>query len=298
VDAAAACEISGVQITTSALHIRTAGYTDPREVVAALLASGQGALDQGVSGSAALRCWYSCTPKHLELNRAGQWELDLSNGVRVQAPNVVVCAAFESHTIPQLRWLPLEPIRGQTALIHPTPTSRQLRTVVCFDGYITPAEGGPNPHPHLLGAHYRHNDCTAEPRHADTAEIIARCARVLPNLSFPTGAATGEGYASRVCFRTSTVDRLPYIGALADFDTMRAQASQFQSGSDLSARVPLQMLRGLYISAGHGSRGLLSCPLGGELLARLITASPLEELAPIAALCAPSRVVYRQLGDR
>lgn len=291
VDAPTARELSGAQITTPALYVRTAGYTDPREVVAALCARNTGA-----SEPERLRLWCSNTAQRIERTPDGQWALHLSDGACVRTPNVVVCAAFESHTIPQLAWLPLEPIRGQTALMQPTPTSQHLRTVVCFDGYITPAELGPTPHPHLLGAHYRHHDMVAEPRHSDTAEILARCARVLPNFDFPASCATNDAHTSRVCFRTSTVDRLPYIGAVPDFDTMRGQANQYRSGSRISARVPLQLLRGLYISAGHGSRGLLSCPLGGELIARLITAAPLEELEPIATVCAPSRVVYRQLG--
>jgi glycine/D-amino acid oxidase-like deaminating enzyme len=49
-----------------------------------------------------------------------------------------------------------------------------------------------------------------------------------------------------VSFRTSTHDRIPYIGAV-------------------DPRYP-----GLFVTVGHGSRGLLSSMVGGELLADLV----------------------------
>ena len=59
----------------------------------------------------------------------------------------------------------------------------------------------------------------------------------LPGLFRPPEFAAWQG---RVSFRATTPSRLPYMGKLAE---------------------------GLYINAGHGSRGLLSAPYAAMLLA-------------------------------
>jgi tRNA 5-methylaminomethyl-2-thiouridine biosynthesis bifunctional protein len=100
----------------------------------------------------------------------------------------------------------------------------------------------------------------------------------------------------RVCFRTSTIDRLPYIGALPDFHAMQQEASQYQSGTDLQKRVPIRFLEGVYMHLGHGSRGLLSCPLGAEIIARSICGEELKEFEKAASVVDPARLPYRLLG--
>jgi tRNA 5-methylaminomethyl-2-thiouridine biosynthesis bifunctional protein len=58
------------------------------------------------------------------------------------------------------------------------------------------------------------------------------------------GAATG----GRTSLRATTPDRLPYVGQLAE---------------------------GLYVSTGHGSRGMLSAPLAAEAIASHIAGEQL-----------------------
>lgn len=79
---------------------------------------------------------------------------------------------------------------------------------------------------------------------------------------------------------------------------MEQYASEVRSGSKLRSRVPLVYYPGVYTSVGHGSRGLLSCPMGGEILARLIADEPLQELADIHDIVSPSRLPYRLLRTR
>ncbi|NQB78313.1 bifunctional tRNA (5-methylaminomethyl-2-thiouridine)(34)-methyltransferase MnmD/FAD-dependent 5-carboxymethylaminomethyl-2-thiouridine(34) oxidoreductase MnmC, partial [Pseudomonas aeruginosa] len=58
----------------------------------------------------------------------------------------------------------------------------------------------------------------------------------------------------------------------------------------LDARAP-----GLYLNSGHGSRGLISAPLSGELLAAWICGEPLPLPRAVAEACHPNRFLLRDL---
>ena len=102
------------------------------------------------------------------------------------------------------------------------------------------------------------------PTDEDTTEILSRLYRTFPIIS------DLRVILSRVCFRASTHDRMPYIGALPNQDN-----------------------DGLFINAGHGSRGLITAPLGGEIIARHITNEPLNDLKESASIVAADRLSKR-----
>jgi tRNA 5-methylaminomethyl-2-thiouridine biosynthesis bifunctional protein len=268
-------EIAGVAIKTCAFHIPAAGYVSPRDLIAALLAP--------LSHRVTTRVNNPVT----ELSKAtGGWRV-AGSGFSISTSTVVICGAYESALLPAASWLPLEPIRGQTVCVAESSTSQRLRSVLCFGGYLTPSTSGE----HFVGAHYRHGDTEDAPRESDTQEIVATCKRWLPALDIDSGAVR----SARVCFRTSTIDRLPYVGALPDFHEMKQEASQYQPGTNLVAKVPVRCMPGLFINAGHGSRGLISCPLAGEILARLIYGDAHDDCEEVATLCAATRVPHRIL---
>ena len=253
-------ELSGITISHPSLYAPESGYVSPVRMVEALL--------QWCAQTGELRM--NTQVIDLKRDHTG-WCCYLASGDTVSTPNVIVCGAYESSALTPLSWLPLEPVRGQTVSVKSSPTSRALRTIICFDGYLTPEHAGA----HLLGAQYRHNDLRLTPSEEDSSEMLLRCQRWLPELQFtPTSIES-----PRVCFRTSTTDRLPYIGAVPDLPAIQRESSYLQPG--------------LFVNVGHGSRGLLSCPFAGELIARLITEEALGDLTEVAKLCAPERLISR-----
>ncbi len=269
-------EQCGIHLSTPAFFVPRGGYVSPRRLVDYLL------------GKTHPRAVIRTNDRVRALWRSGpDWQAELVGSARITARNIVVCGAHEAAQLECASWLPVEPIRGQTTIIRETSSSRALRTVVCFDGYLTPNESGE----HLLGAHYRHHDLRETASIDDTHEIIRRCHQWLPNLGF----SAPDPSAARVCFRTSTVDRLPYIGPVPDFAQMQQEGATYRSGTDLRHKVALRSYPGLFVSVGHGSRGLLSCPMGGEIIARQLTGESLQDLTTPAEICAPSRAAYRLL---
>jgi tRNA 5-methylaminomethyl-2-thiouridine biosynthesis bifunctional protein len=59
--------------------------------------------------------------------------------------------------------------------------------------------------------------------------------------------------------------------------------------------VPCPGLEGIYVYSGHGSRGLITAPLSGELLAAWLENEPLPLPKTVAEACHPNRFALRQL---
>jgi tRNA 5-methylaminomethyl-2-thiouridine biosynthesis bifunctional protein len=271
-----ASDISGVRIDRPCFYSPQAGFVSPRELLELLLHIQRDKI----------RCYYNESVCSLE--RSGrEWRALCPSGLRIASQSVVLCTAYEAARLSPASWLPLEPVRGQTVTITSTPYSMALRTILAFGGYLTPSVQGT----HFLGAHYRHHDNDPTPRSEDTDQILATCRTFFPDFAFESSLT----FEARVCFRTSTIDRLPYIGALPDFETMQHEVLALRSGSAIESRVPLRPLEGVFVNLGHGSRGLLSCPLGGEVIARLIAGEPLGEYEAAAKIVDPSRLPYRLL---
>ena len=269
-------DISGISCGQGGFVIPSAGFVSPVSFMKSLLLS--------VGEKVSVRCATAVTSIERE---DSHWSVTCSDNSKFYATSVVVCGAFESNNLAPCSWLPLEPIRGQTVCARSSDCSSSLRTVLCFGGYLTPAVDGE----HLLGAHYRHDDENQEPSDGDTDEILKAASRALPSLAFSRSHVA----SARVCFRTSTIDRMPYIGSLPNFGEMKREAETYRSGTNIREKVRLRQYPELYVNVGHGSRGLLTCPLGGEIIARLIHNEPLDSLQAAATLCEPARVPHRLL---
>lgn len=271
-----ASEISSYPLAEGGFFVSKGGYVSPPTLVSTLIAR--------FPSHISVRCGAEVVGI---VRQDNSWSAQLSTGTRLSAERVVISSAFEAASLAICSWLPLEPIRGQTIIVKSSPDSEKLRTLLCFDGYITPAQGGE----HLIGAIYKHGDLSHDVSDDDSRAIITRCNRAVPQLRIDNSSLI----SARACFRTSTFDRLPYIGALPDFEGMCKAARPYQSGTDLTQRVPLRFHPGIFVSLGHGSRGLLSCPLAGEIIARNINGEEQLSLCEAARITAAERFAYRAL---
>lgn len=253
--------MTGVPCNSSGVWYRQAGSLSPKHLVAALLAI-------------PLITIRLSTEVVRLVRDQGLWVL-YEEGEEVHRADVVVVAnAYECQKIQQTAWLPAEQVRGQIIQIATTPLLQKLSSALCFDGYILPHHEGT----HLVGASYDHHFMGSEVCATRSHDLIRRlCARV-PSLD-PNELSIVDG---RVSYRTSTHDRLPYVGSVPTEESARAA---IEGRGDSPEYHP-----SLYVSSGHGSRGLLSAPLAGELLAQEI----LESSSCLSAnLLRPWRATYR-----
>lgn len=217
---------------------------------------------------------------------ADGWHLESRDGRQWHAPNLVVAAGHKLPALLPFAELPLYPVRGQVSHVPTTAGLSQLKTVLCYDGYLTPAHNGA----HCIGASYGRNQTDLVYRADEQEQNRARLQACLPDQTWPAEVDV-SGNQARVGVRCASRDHLPVAGpvarlaALADHDV--------NAPADQQSALPLHA--GLYVLGALGSRGLCSAPLCGELVASEICGDPLPLAADLLEALHPARYWVRRL---
>jgi tRNA 5-methylaminomethyl-2-thiouridine biosynthesis bifunctional protein len=244
VDAAEASMLAGIELAYGGLWFPAGGWLVPPRMCAALVSS------------PAITQFTGHRVESLTAVDAG-WRVEGKNqreqAWSYEAQVVVVCTGYEVKSFAPLANLPLTPVRGQITVLPATSHSSTLRTIVCASGYLLPSIAGA----HIMGATHSFNDEAVDLRITDHAKNLSRLAEI-----------------SAVLARSMNTDSL-------DIAQLDGRASVRAS---LPGAMPLvgKLLPGLYASVGHGTRGLISAGLSGELIASMSC----EQLLPL-----PSAVV-------
>ncbi|WP_324041418.1 bifunctional tRNA (5-methylaminomethyl-2-thiouridine)(34)-methyltransferase MnmD/FAD-dependent 5-carboxymethylaminomethyl-2-thiouridine(34) oxidoreductase MnmC [Aeromonas caviae] len=217
---------------------------------------------------------------------ADGWHLESRDGRQWRVPNLVVAAGHQLPALLPFAELPLYPVRGQVSHVPTTAGLSQLKTVLCYDGYLTPAHNGA----HCIGASYGRNQTDLAYRADEQEQNRARLQACVPQQRWPAEVDL-SGAQARIGVRCASRDHLPVAGpvarlaALADHD-VNAPADQ---------QSPLPLHAGLYVLGALGSRGLCSAPLCGELVASEICGDPLPLAADLLEALHPARYWVRRL---
>jgi len=156
-----------------------------------------------------------------------------------EADVVVVCCAHSATKFAPFAHFPLTPVRGQITIVPATTASEALQAVVCGDGYCAPVVKGV----HIMGATHAFEDESTDIRATDQAENLANLAEYAPRLHETLGKVEAEKLVGRASVRCSAPGAMPLVGEVES---------------------------GLYCSLAHGTRGLLTGGLAGEVLASQI----------------------------
>lgn len=135
--------------------------------------------------------------------------------------------------------LPLRPVRGQVSLVNEAPALQALRSVVCYGGYVTPGFDGV----HCVGSTFERGVDSNAVKDGDNADNLDKLAAAIPALS---GRHCVHG--ARAAVRVTAPGHMPVIGHVCD---------------------------NVYISAAHGSHGILSSLMGAQIVAAQITGAAL-----------------------
>ncbi len=160
----------------------------------------------------------------------------------------------------QISQLPLSTVRGQIIMAKVTEKTACVKANICYGGYFSPAENGQ----HAIGA-------TFQPWIKDDAVRTEDSEDIISNLEYHVPALKGEIQAdqARAAFRVATKDRFPVIGKIDAYDN-------------------------LYISAAHGSHGLISTALAAEIIAADIMCRPCPIPKEVSEKLSPQRFTERE----
>lgn len=278
VDAAQASALAGVALPHGGLWFAQGGWVHPPAWVRQLAAT------PGVT--------VCCGADIVVLEHDGeQWQARAADGRQWQAPVVVVANAHQAGQFSQLAHLPIKPIRGQVSHAPATEASLALRAVVCGESYISPARHDR----HCFGATFRFQAEQLAVTTEEHQENLDKLAALSPDVWRRLGgeALSAQALDGRSGWRATTPDYLPLVGPVAD---AAAFADAYPAPERCGPRQPgpdAPWLPGLYVSLAHGSRGLVTAPLAGELLAAMLNHEPAPLPQPLLDALHPNRFLWR-----
>ncbi|SFL61614.1 bifunctional tRNA (5-methylaminomethyl-2-thiouridine)(34)-methyltransferase MnmD/FAD-dependent 5-carboxymethylaminomethyl-2-thiouridine(34) oxidoreductase MnmC [Pseudomonas sp. NFACC46-3] len=235
-------------------------------------------------------------PHHevLQLRRVdGQWQAWDDERCLASAPVAILASAAEIKRFEPAADLPLKRIRGQITRLPQTTRSQSLATVVCAEGYVAPPRLGE----HTLGASFDFNSDDLTPTAAEHAGNLQMLEEISQDLvdRLNAGSLDPERLEGRAAFRCTSPDYLPIVGPLADRQAFSEAYSALGKDARQVPDTPCPWSEGLYINSGHGSRGLITAPLSGELIAAWLDNEPLPLPRSVAEACHPNRFALRAL---
>lgn len=198
-----------IEIGTSALHYLRAGWLRPAAMVKQL---------------------FNKADIHVDISDRPQ--------VDIQQKTVIAAGHYSGEIVERLtgRQLSINPVRGQITQVEATAATASLSQVLCYKGYMVPADNGL----HCIGATFNRGDDGSDIRADDDSENLVS----LKDCAQQPWAKDLTIISQRASVRATTPNHQPMIGRVQD---------------------------NLYVFSGLGSRGLTSAPLLAEILAAQLT---------------------------
>lgn len=266
-----ASRIANIELLDGGLYIAESGWVKPQLFCQALIQS--------------QRIKKLMTTSAIHIKQIEDfWQVTFQENSTLEADIVVLANANDIVQFAQCSTIPITPVRGQINFFPSNDISNNLKTILCTDHYLSPNVDGF----HSIGTSYAPNDMNPLLNSVDTNDNLRALSAISTALykSIDTDEVTG-----RVAWRSATRDYIPLAGQLIDNHQLRKEPPRY---NDKPTDLP--WLKGLYLNAGHGSKGLITAPLCGELIANLVNQEPLIINPLIASKMNPSRFMLRQMG--
>lgn len=256
---------ASVPVAAGGLWFPTSGWMKPASLIAAQIAA----------AGERLEARFGCEVARLAF-QGGRWSAFDRAGTRLAEAPVAVLANADATPLLPSRNIRVRRVRGQISFL---PEERFVapHVVVLRGGFVLPAIHGAS----IAGASYDFDDADPSPRTSSHAGNLERLERIVPGAGAEIDPSTLEGM---VGFRAVSPDRLPLIGPIAD------EESEVPKNPQLATLARRPGLNGAF---AYGSRGLLWCGLGAELLANLIEGEPLPLEARLADALDSARFFLR-----
>jgi tRNA 5-methylaminomethyl-2-thiouridine biosynthesis bifunctional protein len=252
-----------------------AGWTLPGKVCEAMVKACAGRLTR-------------LTANICQINRVNdEWQLLDGHGKQIVTASVAVAAnGVGVNEINAMSCLPVSSVRGQMTEVSSSNKSAKLKHALSFDAYVTPDHNGV----HYVGASYSLHENTEDMLEADQDENFSRLEKMAPGVFVCPSELKG-----RVGFRAVSTDRMPIVGAVPDEQAFKHLYKDLHHGKHAGYYKSGQYQPNLYVSGAHGSRGLCSCFLSAEIIASMVTNSPLPIDKEVVDVINPARFLIRDL---
>ncbi|MDH3000688.1 bifunctional tRNA (5-methylaminomethyl-2-thiouridylate)-methyltransferase MnmD/FAD-dependent cmnm(5)s(2)U34 oxidoreductase MnmC [Chelonobacter oris] len=221
------------------------------------------------------------------------WQLTTAQQTRFEHHVVILANGHQITDFKQTEKLPLYPVRGQVSQIPSGKQLKQLKSVLCYDGYLTPADR--QQQSHCIGASHVRNSADRTFSLQEQQQNGDKIRQNLDGCDWLQEIDLSDNLA-RIGVRCSTRERLPIMGCVPHF---AQTAEQYRNLFNLRRRrqsiPPAPGYPNLYLIGALGSRGLTSAALLAETVVCQILGEPLPLGEDIVHALNPNRSWIRKL---
>lgn len=267
IEAEQASELLGGRVSQPGLFFPQAGWLNPPSIVAACLDHSN------------IDVFYAQSVQSLVHDK--DWTVQTKS--QIWRADALVLA--EGALPGLLDSLPIRPLKGQVTNLHPNHQAWPLKRAVSHLGYSSPA---PN-NEAVTGATFE------APSVDPTVSLLGHQLNLntVKNSLSDWLDVDPETLTGRVGFRPTTPDHLPIIGGVAAEDWLNS-AYLSQSHTQAIFKYPPQHYQsGLYVSNGHGARGLMSVFLAAKIICADMMGKTMPVVPSLYASTHPARFKIR-----
>ncbi|MBC7756578.1 MAG: FAD-dependent 5-carboxymethylaminomethyl-2-thiouridine(34) oxidoreductase MnmC [Bdellovibrio sp.] len=269
-----ASEIAGIALKSAGIFLPQAGWVIPRLLCAALC------------NHSLIKVQTNANVMAIKPSKNG-WDVTTINDA-FEAENIVICNANDVKQFGFCNSAQITPVRGQIEFFATNAASETLKTIICSDHYLSRSVAGL----HCIGTTYSintaPNDFNTSISAIDTQSNLAALGKISPEILREIDL---KSVTSRAAYRSQTLDYRPLAGQLLNAVKLQENPPRYNASP-----ADLPWLHGLYVNAGHGSKGMITAPVCGELIASLICKTRLPIDANLASSMNPSRFLLKKLG--
>lgn len=215
----------------------------------------------------------------------GRWNLNIDDKSE-QFDAVVICNSFMINEFDITSFIPLRKIRGQISIANSS--SHNLKCVVCGDGYITPKMSDK----FTIGATFDFINHSTETTKTDHLKNIDNFKDILPEI---VNNLDVNNLAGRASLRASPYDYIPVVGPVADKHAFINDFAKLSKDKNSKFIKTCSYLPNIYVNVGHGSKGILTAPFCGEIIADYIDNTPVAVSEKLRQSLHPNRFLINNL---
>ncbi|PIE43410.1 MAG: bifunctional tRNA (5-methylaminomethyl-2-thiouridine)(34)-methyltransferase MnmD/FAD-dependent 5-carboxymethylaminomethyl-2-thiouridine(34) oxidoreductase MnmC [Gammaproteobacteria bacterium] len=289
-DAKQVSAMSGTQVNYSALWLKHSGWVRPAELCRILCRHPN------------ISVLTHTQVKYLDFNHDKQrWDLSCitegsDNPTTLSSRVVILATGGDIRSLSQTRHFPIKTIKGQISRVNVADDkTNPLELVLCGEGYICP----PIDNEYCFGATFDLHDDSPHISQSNHYKNMTYLRQLAPRLAKEVELASSENtdkpMQGRVGFRCATADYLPIVGPAPVYQDFLATFAALRTNAKTQFDCYAPYHPGLFVNIGHGSKGLATCPLAGEIIAGYLLGEPMPAQQSILAALHPSRFLIRGL---
>ncbi len=282
VNAKKASELAGIELKNGGLFMPSAGWIAPAELVQQLFTAAK--------KTELLTIKNQINILALEQQTDTSWKLETNVG-SINEKIVVFCGGAESINLNIINELPLTSVRGQVTTMATNDHIKDLSTVICHKGYLTPAYQ----QQHCIGATFEKDSFDITATKVGNKYNLTMLEKCLPKLvSWDEQNIT----SSKARLRCMSPDHLPLVGAMPDIEQHKKTYAHLAKDKNWRYQQSAPTLRNLYLLTGLGARGLCTAPLLADILAADLTGEEYPIDSQALFNLSPNRFVIRDIIRR